>query len=216
MFPEPCPYEIEGAEPAVAGPSRPTRRARARALTRAAAPSLITFVGLGAGVTATIAARSGAPVETLGWLLAAGLADNLDGRLARALDAASSFGRWLDSVADLVAAGIAPALLLYALLVPVDDTLAATVSVFWISATAFRLVRFTIASGSSDLSRFVGLPAPLAAAILVVGACLVGPIPLAVLAVTLGAAMLSRIPVPSLKDVGPGGVRARARARRRG
>lgn len=208
MFSDPCIDPTEVAEPAVAGPSVRRRGARARAITRAAAPSLITVVGLGAGVTATFAARSGAPVETLAWLLAAGVADNLDGRLARALDAASAFGRWLDSVADLVAAGFAPALLLYALLFPIDANAAAIVSLTWLGATGFRLVKFSLTSGGGDISRFIGMPAPLSAALLVVGACLLGPIPLAVLAVCLSAAMLSRVPVPSLKDVGPGASRS--------
>lgn len=89
--------------------------------------------------------------------------DGIDGRMARMLNAQSSFGEQLDSLADCVAFGLAPALLIYHYaLQPLGRVGIACAFVF--SACAMlRLARFNVQIGVVDKKYFVGVASPLAA-----------------------------------------------------
>ncbi|OFW11093.1 MAG: hypothetical protein A3G20_05145 [Acidobacteria bacterium RIFCSPLOWO2_12_FULL_59_11] len=110
------------------------------------------------------------------------LFDGLDGRVARLMGVSSSFGKELDSIADAITFGIAPAFLaltwgvqavLPSLEYPLFAHLAATgwlVSFLFVICTVARLARFNIQTGPSathplhpDHKYFVGLPAPASA-----------------------------------------------------
>jgi len=119
------------------------------------------------------------PLAFAGYLiLIAILADAIDGRLARLSKSASNFGAQLDSLADVVSFGVAPAFLLIKLLAPTQaasPVVAPTVGkVIWLIAviylccTALRLARFNVESvtDSSAHQTFRGLPAPGAAGII--------------------------------------------------
>ena len=110
----------------------------------------------------------------LAWLL-----DGLDGRIARMTNATSEFGVELDSIADVITFGIAPAVLAYTWgygSTPGHQRLDWGVSFFFLVCGALRLARFNVtaraprfASGASpklDKRYFVGLPIPAAAGLI--------------------------------------------------
>ena len=114
--------------------------------------------------------------KAIGWAI---LFDGLDGRIARLTNTASPFGREFDSLADVVAFGLAPAVLAYVWGVRGVDALAGTQliphlpQVAWIVTFAYvicgaaRLARFNIDTlkPASDRRFFVGLPIPAAAGV---------------------------------------------------
>jgi len=105
--------------------------------------------------------------STAVWLLfAATMADLLDGTVARALGAISPFGQELDSLADVIAAGVAPAFLIHQVYFADRGTLGALVAAAWIGAVACRLARFNVAPAGPHRNYFVGIPCPIAATLL--------------------------------------------------
>jgi CDP-diacylglycerol--serine O-phosphatidyltransferase len=132
---------------------------------RTLVPNLITLLALCAGLTAIRLA-----IETqLEWALAAivfaALLDGIDGRVARMLKGTSRFGAELDSLADFVNFGVAPALILY------FWALHELGNAGWIAAMVFaicaglRLARFNVMIDDPDrppwtANFFVGMPAP--------------------------------------------------------
>jgi len=92
--------------------------------------------------------------------------DMLDGRIARLTGTASAFGVELDSLADVISFGIAPAILSYAWGLAPLGRLGAFSGFLFVSAAALRLARFNIQTGTGgDKRYFVGMPSPAAAAI---------------------------------------------------
>lgn len=97
--------------------------------------------------------------------------DGLDGRIARLTNTTSDFGRELDSIADVITFGMAPAILAYVWGVlfavgPAELTRAGySISFFFLLCGAVRLARFNVQSVSPkpDMKYFVGLPIPAAA-----------------------------------------------------
>lgn len=105
--------------------------------------------------------------------------DGLDGRLARLLRATSRFGAILDSLADFLSFGVAPAMLLYQWMLKGEDLLGLAAVVTYVLCAALRLARFTAmapaparnepppaAAKTAPLAVkfFVGMPSPAAAA----------------------------------------------------
>lgn len=124
---------------------------------RRAAPSLVTYAALACGFSAIVLAAEG----HLGWaglfILMAYITDALDGFVARKLDAASSFGLHLDSLADVVDFGLAPVFLSYKHLqtaTAVPGWLVAILGFPYIMGGAFRLARYNLLAagkkGKSD------------------------------------------------------------------
>ena len=93
------------------------RRPRARRLGPFSAnrmvPNILTLLALCAGMTAIRFAVKGQFEYAVFSIIAAGIFDGLDGRLARLLKATSSFGAELDSLSDFISFGAAPAVMLY-------------------------------------------------------------------------------------------------------
>lgn len=130
--------------------------------------------GLGAGLS-LIAFDNAA--KAIGWAV---VFDGLDGRIARLTNSSSDFGREFDSLADVIAFGIAPAFLAYAWGVRGVEDISGTELVHhlrqtgWITTFAYvicgaaRLARFNIQSPKtlSDRKYFVGLPIPAAAGVI--------------------------------------------------
>ncbi|GAA3171286.1 hypothetical protein GCM10020255_060080 [Rhodococcus baikonurensis] len=132
-------------------------------------PSVITILALCAGLSAVKFALDGQPGTSLAMIGAAAVLDSLDGRIARLLDATSKIGAELDSLADSISFGVAPALVLYVTLL--DGT-----SIGWIIALIYavsivlRLARFNTLLDDDDVPAyareyFVGVPAPAGALI---------------------------------------------------
>src|SRR5467141_2015274 len=154
LFP---PFEPDRNEP---------RRRRFRSIpVRTLVPNVITLLALCAGLTAIRLAVE----DRLGWALAAivfaAMLDGIDGRVARMLKGTSRFGAELDSLADFVNFGVAPALILY------FWELHELKSAGWIAALVFaicaalRLARFNVMIEDPNrpawaANYFVGVPAP--------------------------------------------------------
>src|SRR5262245_33570068 len=80
---------------------------------RMVVPNFFTVLSLCAGLTAIRMAIEGRPELAIALIVVASLLDGVDGRLARALKAQSKFGAELDSLADFVNFGVAPAVLMF-------------------------------------------------------------------------------------------------------
>ena len=152
-------------------------------------------------------------------IMISALLDTLDGKIARLTRTQSSFGIQFDSLADLVAFGVAPAMLIYAWLrniFPASSGRVATgVSALFALCGAFRLARFNVQSSREERKTFTGLPIPGAACTVVVtflafwhtGLYRLGEPSsfflrfLPVLFVGLSCLMVSNISYPSLKHI---------------
>jgi CDP-diacylglycerol--serine O-phosphatidyltransferase len=104
------------------------------------------------------------------FILAACLFDLLDGRLARLGGKESSFGREFDSLADVVSFGVAPALLLFNIvLYEIPHRVGWIIAAFYLVCGALRLARFNVAaavSNSGGSKEFTGFPIPAAAGLI--------------------------------------------------
>ena len=103
-------------------------------------------------------------VRAIGLILGACIFDVLDGRLARLGGQESAFGREFDSLADIVSFGIAPALLVLSVVLnDFSNTLAWTISFFYLLCGGMRLARFNcVAAEDTGASKthFSGIPIP--------------------------------------------------------
>ncbi len=153
-------------------PDRPEmRRRRFRSIpVRTLLPNLITLLALCAGLTAIRFAAEGRLELALAGIVFAAVLDGIDGRVARLLKGTSRFGAELDSLADFVNFGVAPALTLY------FWDLHELKSAGWIAAMVFaicgglRLARFNVMIDDPNrpafaANFFVGVPAPAGALI---------------------------------------------------
>jgi CDP-diacylglycerol---serine O-phosphatidyltransferase len=94
--------------------------------------------------------------------------DSLDGRVARMTNTQTAFGAELDSIADMVSFGAAPALIVYewALKSLPSPRIALAAAFIYAACAALRLARFNVQIGTVDKRFFNGLPSPAAAAVL--------------------------------------------------
>jgi len=174
---------------------------------RRALPHLATCGNLASGFLAVLFAASGDFVLAAASVLAAAVLDLLDGAIARdgrgKGDELSEFGKNLDSLADVVSFGAAPAFAAYAAVLEARPVVGlAGCLVFFVSG-ALRLARFPLV-GRPD--RFVGLPIP-PAGLFVAALAALGTPPLPVLAAlaATSALMVSTVPFPTPAAIlGPG------------
>ena len=140
--------------------------------------------------------------------------DMSDGRVARLTRTQSEFGVQLDSLADLITFGVAPALIVYVWALAELGILGAFICFVYVGCGAIRLARFNVLAGqeSTSLRYFVGLPIPLAAGTLITLVVFhlrefKEQIPHSGLSVTalvlLGLLMVSNIQYRSFKEVKP-------------
>jgi CDP-diacylglycerol---serine O-phosphatidyltransferase len=95
------------------------------------------------------------------------VADGLDGRVARWTNSQSEMGAQLDSLADMVSFGVAPAILIYSWSLSVLGKLGWLVAFIYMVCTALRLARFNSLDQSEEKRYFYGLNTPSAAALVV-------------------------------------------------
>src|SRR5690242_10528792 len=94
--------------------------------------------------------------------------DIADGAVARLVGATSPFGVQLDSLADLISFGLAPAVLVYTWVLPEWPVVAWCAAYFWLACAAFRLARFNFTiDPHADKRYFIGMPSPGAAAVVI-------------------------------------------------
>lgn len=129
-------------------------------------PNLFTTASLFAGFYAVVAAMKGFYDTAAIAIFVAMIADTLDGRVARLTDTQTAFGAQYDSLSDMVAFGIAPALVTYHWVLASLGKLGWLVAFIYSAATALRLARFNTQLGKADKKFFQGLPCPTAAAVM--------------------------------------------------
>lgn len=93
------------------------------------------------------------------------LLDGMDGRVARWTNSQSAFGEQLDSLADMVSFGVAPALIVYNWQLYHFGKLGYVVAFVYCACAALRLALFNTLIGKVDKKWFIGIPSPTAAAL---------------------------------------------------
>lgn len=146
-------------------PNEPRRRRFKPVPFRMIAPNIITLLALCLGLTAIRLAFEGRFEPAVIAIVAAAVLDGVDGRVARFLKGTSRFGAELDSLADFVNFGCAPALILYGFALRDLRSVGWIVALIFAIAMALRLARFN--AMLDDPNRpdwkkdyFVGVPAP--------------------------------------------------------
>ncbi len=134
-------------------------------------PNLVTVLAICAGLSGIRFGFEGRFEPAVVMVLLAAFLDGIDGRLARMLKATSKFGAQMDSLADIVNFGVAPALVLYAFLLDRAGSFGWIAALLFTIACGLRLARFNVLDEDNDRpiwqsEYFVGVPAP-AGAVLV-------------------------------------------------
>lgn len=127
-------------------------------------PGLFTIANLFCGWSCVVYAMRGQLETAAPFIGVAMVLDMLDGRIARMTGTASEFGVQLDSLADVVSFGMAPAVLAYAWGLAPLGRLGWAVGFLFVTAAALRLARFNIQK-VTDKRYFIGLASPAAAAL---------------------------------------------------
>ncbi|WEX07643.1 CDP-diacylglycerol--serine O-phosphatidyltransferase [Chelativorans sp. AA-79] len=183
---------------------------------RVMVPNLITVLAICAGLSGIRLAFEHRMELAVIMVLIAAFLDGVDGRIARMLKASSKFGEQMDSLADIVNFGVAPALVLYAYLLDRAGAIGWIAALLFAIACGLRLARFNVMLDDHErpawqADYFVGVPAP-AGAVLVMLPVYLGflgmetsrSVAFAACAYTLVIAFLlvSRLPVYSGKASG--------------
>lgn len=153
--------------------SRRSRASRSARASRMLIPSTLTVFAICAGLTAVRSADAGQVDLAMALLVLAAVFDGLDGRVARLMDASTKIGAEIDSLADAINFGVAPALIVYAVVLRDNDTSAAQdfgwiLALLYCVAIVLRLARFNTLLDDDSAPKytkdyFVGVPAPAAA-----------------------------------------------------
>jgi len=206
-------------------PDRISRSRRARQIVRARlerledlsigklVPSTITLMALASGVTAIRFAMHGEWTSAVAFIIASMILDMLDGRAARLLGADSRFGAQLDSLADLVSFGVAPAIILYMWTLWQIGDRGWIACLIFCACAAVRLARFNVEAARDEGATksnpyFTGLPTPAAACTVLLPLLLsfqwnadiiIQPWLSVVFIAVTSVLMVSRLPTPSIK-----------------
>ena len=127
-------------------------------------PSLFTLANLFCGWSCAVYAMRGELETAAPFIGVAMVLDMLDGRIARMTGTTSEFGVQLDSLADIISFGLAPAILAYAWGLAALGRLGWAAGFLFVTAAALRLARFNIQK-NTDKRYFVGLASPAAGAL---------------------------------------------------
>ncbi len=177
-------------------------------------PNLMTVAAIVAGLTAIRFGLHGHFVLAVQLIIVAGVLDGLDGRLARLLRSESALGAELDSLADFLNFGVAPALVLYMWGFQAISDQGWIAAVVYAVCCVLRLARFNVGNkaqpGESSKRFFTGVPAPAGALLALLPmfvAFAVGSGPTVLLGevaalwlVVVGLLMISRVPTFSMKS----------------
>lgn len=174
-------------------------------------PNMLTTSALFAGFYSIIAAIDEHYVASAVAVFVAMVLDTLDGRVARLTGTQSAFGAEYDSLSDVIAFGLAPALIAFLWSLEGIGKLGWICSFVYVAGTALRLARFNTQLKTADKAFFTGLASPAAAA-LVAGNIWVMTelgvnghsvaIPFAILVAVTGLLMVSNVRYYSFKVLG--------------
>jgi len=193
--------------------SRKSRKKRLKERRRAiyVLPNLFTTASLFMGFFAIVAAVEGRFGEASLAILASLVFDGLDGKVARATRTVSRFGVEYDSLADLVAFGVAPAVLMFRWGLEPFGRLGWLAAFLYVACGALRLARFNVQVEEVGSKHFVGLPIPAAASMISTTVLMAGefgfagPVnfwPVVALVFGLSFLMVSNIHYLSFKELG--------------
>jgi CDP-diacylglycerol--serine O-phosphatidyltransferase len=127
-------------------------------------PNGFTLFNLFCGIYAIIVAMQGKVGLAPSFIVAGGIADALDGRVARATGTGSRFGEELDSLVDAISFGLAPALIVYlgGRLQQSQGNLDWLLVFIYSACAVMRLARFNVEQAGRKKTHFHGLPSPAA------------------------------------------------------
>ncbi|OGT55195.1 MAG: CDP-diacylglycerol--serine O-phosphatidyltransferase [Gammaproteobacteria bacterium RIFCSPHIGHO2_12_FULL_41_15] len=173
-------------------------------------PNLVTIGSMFAGFYAIIAGLQGRYENAVIAIFTALILDGLDGRIARWTHAVSEMGAQMDSLADMVSFGIAPAMVMYSWSLSILGKPGWLVAFIYTVCTALRLARFNSQAQGENKRYFFGLNTPSSAALVAstiwtfavndINGIAVA-IPMAVLMFLLGLLKVSTIRYRSFKDI---------------
>jgi len=126
-------------------------------------PNILTTATLLAGFYAIIASLNNDWKMAVIAIIIAGFLDGLDGRIARLTGTVSGFGIEYDSLADLVAFGVAPSILVFSYALKPLGRWGWLAAFLYLACGALRLARFNTQVKNASLRYFIGLPIPAAA-----------------------------------------------------
>lgn len=177
-------------------------------------PNLVTVAAICAGLTAIRFAAGGNFTVAVQLVLVAAVLDGLDGSLARLLKSASALGAELDSLADFLNFGIAPALLMYFWAFQDMRNLGWIAVVIYALCCVMRLARFNVGTkaetGDKPARHFEGVPSPAGALLVMLPLFIERAFPelpeipdplIGVYMLGVGLLMIGRLPTWSLKSV---------------
>jgi len=170
-------------------------------------PNLFTIGNLTLGIIAIILAfhndTNNSNTAAL-LVIIAMLLDGLDGRVARALNVQSEFGKELDSLSDVISFGVAPAFIMYqAAFQDISPAVAWIVTAIFPICGALRLARFNVIDGIPGY--FIGLPIPAAGGVLATLALFHAELHYSLLLIStlaLSFLMVSNMKYPNFKKLG--------------
>jgi CDP-diacylglycerol---serine O-phosphatidyltransferase len=129
-------------------------------------PNTLTLCGMFCGFFAIMSGING-NFENAAWaIILANIFDGLDGWIARLTNTSTRFGIELDSLSDLVAFGVAPAVVMYKWALFPFGRLGWGAAFLFVACGALRLARFNIQTGATGSKAFKGMPIPAAASII--------------------------------------------------
>lgn len=173
-------------------------------------PNLFTTAALFAGFYAVVAAMKGYFEPAAIAIFVAMILDSLDGRVARMTNTQTAFGAQYDSLSDMVAFAVAPALLVYSWSLFNLGKMGWLIAFLYTAATALRLARFNVQLTDADKRYFQGLPSPAAAGV-IAGAIWLGntyelegvfiDILMSIITLAVAALMVSTIRYYSFKQI---------------
>jgi CDP-diacylglycerol---serine O-phosphatidyltransferase len=173
-------------------------------------PNLVTTGSLFCGFFAVISAIGGNYYQAALSILIAAVLDGLDGRIARLTHTTSAFGIQYDSLSDLIAFGLAPAVLVFLWALKPFNRFGWIAAFLYLVCGALRLARFNVQTGQVGHDYFVGLPIPAAATIVATtilfiyqigGTGATGYLIILIMIYLLSFLMVSNIPYPSFKGM---------------
>ncbi len=182
-------------------------------------PSTLTLLGLCSGATAIRFSLENEFKGAMAAVVFAAVFDMLDGRAARLLGADSRFGAQLDSLADLVSFGLAPAVIMYVWSLSRMGDAGWVAALIFCACSAIRLARFNVQAARDEGATtahpyFTGLPTPAAACLVLfpllisfqwgsgdgaLAAMVREPVVVGVMIAVTSVLMVSKLPTPSIK-----------------
>jgi len=170
-------------------------------------PNLFTALSVFFGMMSVIASSQGKFEKAFIYIILSFIADGLDGRVARLTNTSSKFGLEFDSLADIVAFGVAPSMMLFFSIGTNYGKFGALATGLFVVFGAIRLARFNVTTSQNDPTVFIGLPIPTAAAVLasvlMLNIKLNHSLDLIILLASfiLGILMVSNVRFPSFKKI---------------